>query len=112
MSDCKSIASYSILIIFINLASSENIRILELVMTLRRSLIKILKRRVDKWSPWGTPEGTGKRVDLKLRGLTIWNRSQRKDWNQLRRDPEKPNDCSFLIRIKWLTWSKALEKSA
>ena len=50
MSDCRFIASCSVLIIFINLASSGNIRILEFVMTLERSLINILKRNVDRWS--------------------------------------------------------------
>lgn len=43
MSVCKLIAYCSVFIIFINLASSGNRRILEFIMTFGRSLIKILK---------------------------------------------------------------------
>jgi len=34
--------------------------------------MKILKRRVDKWSPWGTPDGTLNLGEQKFRYLTIW----------------------------------------
>jgi hypothetical protein len=33
--------------------------------------MKILKRRVDKWSPWGTPDGTLNLGEQKFRYLTI-----------------------------------------
>jgi len=69
------------------------------MMTLGRSLINILKRRVDKWSPWWTPEGILNYVEVKFRYLTIWWRPDRKDWIQFRREPDKPNICNFLIRI-------------
>jgi len=81
------------------------------MMTLGRSFINILKRKVDEWSPWGTPEGILNCVEVKFRYLTIWWRPDRNDWNQFSREPEKPNICNFLIRIAWLTWSNALEKS-
>ena len=51
MSDCKSNVSCSVLIIFINFASSANRSILEFFITLGKSFIKILNKSVDKWSP-------------------------------------------------------------
>jgi len=52
------------------------------LITLGKSFIKILKRRVEKWSPWGTPDGTLNLGELKLRYLTILKRTDRKKRNQ------------------------------
>lgn len=100
------IVSCSILIIFINSASSTMRRISCLVRIIVYKYI--LKSEMDRWFPWRIPERM-----WTWKCLIICIRWDRNDWNQNSKEREKPKDytCNFFTRIRWFVQFKALENS-
>ena len=64
--------------------------------------------RID---PWGTPEVTGKGLDVAPSIVTRWKRLCRYDSSHVSRFPPKPYWCSFLRSFAWFTVSKAFDMS-
>lgn len=84
----RSIASW--FVFFKSLVSSENKKNSGFLIILCKSFIEILKRKVDKWFPWGKPDGTLNLDEQKLRYLTILKWLDEKEQIQESKGSENP----------------------